>query len=30
MRSPLMIDCRNFLSAKDLEAAGFQHVGIGC
>jgi UDPglucose 6-dehydrogenase len=30
MRSPLLIDCRNFLSAKDLEAAGFQHVGIGC
>jgi UDPglucose 6-dehydrogenase len=30
MRSPLIIDCRNFLSAKDLEAAGFQHVGIGC
>jgi UDPglucose 6-dehydrogenase len=30
MRSPLMIDCRNFLSAKDLEEAGFQHVGIGC
>jgi UDPglucose 6-dehydrogenase len=30
MRSPLMIDCRNFLSAQDLEAAGFQHVGIGC
>jgi UDPglucose 6-dehydrogenase len=30
MRSPLIIDCRNFLSAKDLEAAGFQHIGIGC
>jgi UDPglucose 6-dehydrogenase len=30
MRSPLMIDCRNFLSAKQLTAAGFQHVGIGC
>lgn len=30
MRSPLMIDCRNFLSASDLKAAGFQHVGIGC
>lgn len=30
MRSPLMIDCRNFLSATELTAAGFQHVGIGC
>ena len=30
MRSPLMIDCRNFLSATDLTAAGFQHIGIGC
>ncbi len=30
MRSPLMIDCRNFLSATELTAAGFQHIGIGC
>jgi UDPglucose 6-dehydrogenase len=30
MRSPLMIDCRNFLSATDLTTAGFQHIGIGC
>jgi UDPglucose 6-dehydrogenase len=30
MRSPLMIDCRNFLSASELTKAGFQHVGIGC
>jgi UDPglucose 6-dehydrogenase len=30
MRSPLMIDCRNFLSATELTEAGFQHIGIGC
>ncbi len=30
MRSPLMIDCRNFLSATELTKAGFQHIGIGC
>ncbi len=30
MRSPLMIDCRNFLSSTDLIDAGFQHIGIGC
>jgi UDPglucose 6-dehydrogenase len=30
MRSPLMIDCRNFLSAAELTSAGFQHIGIGC
>ncbi len=30
MRSPLIVDCRNFLSATDLVAAGFHHVGIGC
>jgi UDPglucose 6-dehydrogenase len=30
MRSPLMIDCRNFLSPAKLTAAGFQHIGIGC
>jgi UDPglucose 6-dehydrogenase len=29
MRSPLMIDCRNFLSAEQLTTAGFQHIGIG-
>lgn len=30
MRSPLMIDCRNFLSASALSDAGFHHIGIGC
>ncbi len=30
MRSPLAIDCRNFLSATDLRAAGFHYIGIGC
>jgi UDPglucose 6-dehydrogenase len=30
MRSPLMIDCRNFLSPAKLTEAGFQHIGIGC
>ena len=30
MRSPLIIDCRNFLSTSDLKAAGFHHIGIGC
>jgi UDPglucose 6-dehydrogenase len=30
MRLPLMIDCRNFLSAAELTEAGFQHIGIGC
>jgi UDPglucose 6-dehydrogenase len=30
MRSPLMIDCRNFLSPTKLTEAGFQHIGIGC
>jgi UDPglucose 6-dehydrogenase len=30
MRLPLMIDCRNFLSATELTQAGFQHIGIGC
>jgi UDPglucose 6-dehydrogenase len=30
MRSPLMIDCRNFLSPEKLAEAGFQHIGIGC
>ncbi len=30
MRSPIMIDCRNFLSPADLKKAGFLHIGIGC
>ena len=30
MRSPLIIDCRNFLSPTELAKAGFQHIGIGC
>ena len=30
MRSPLAIDCRNFLSSTDLRAAGFHYIGIGC
>jgi UDPglucose 6-dehydrogenase len=30
MRSPLLVDCRNFLSPAMLVAAGFQHIGIGC
>jgi UDPglucose 6-dehydrogenase len=30
MRSPIMIDCRNFLSPAELTQAGFQHIGIGC
>ncbi|WP_310489046.1 UDP-glucose/GDP-mannose dehydrogenase family protein [Chamaesiphon sp. VAR_69_metabat_338] len=30
MRSPLLVDCRNFLSPAMLTAAGFQHIGIGC
>jgi UDPglucose 6-dehydrogenase len=30
MRSPIIIDCRNFLSPADLARAGFQHIGIGC
>jgi UDPglucose 6-dehydrogenase len=29
MRSPFMIDCRNFLSATALSKAGFQYIGIG-
>jgi UDPglucose 6-dehydrogenase len=29
MRSPLMIDCRNFLSCSEIEQAGFKYVGIG-
>jgi UDPglucose 6-dehydrogenase len=30
MRSPLAIDCRNFLSPTDLRSAGFHYIGIGC
>jgi UDPglucose 6-dehydrogenase len=30
MRSPLAIDCRNFLSSADMRDAGFQYIGIGC
>jgi UDPglucose 6-dehydrogenase len=30
MRSPIAIDCRNFLSSSKLTDAGFQHIGIGC
>ena len=30
MRSPIIVDCRNFLSPAKLAAAGFQHIGIGC
>ena len=30
MRSPIVVDCRNFLSPAMLTAAGFQHIGIGC
>jgi UDPglucose 6-dehydrogenase len=29
MRSPLLIDCRNFLPAQKLIEAGFKHIGIG-
>ncbi len=29
MRSPLMVDCRNFLAPAQLTAAGFQYIGIG-
>ncbi len=29
MRSPHVIDCRNFLSAAELTKAGFQYTGIG-
>lgn len=30
MRCPLIVDCRNFLSAPQLTSAGFTYVGIGC
>ena len=30
MRSPLLVDCRNFLSSTQLMKDGFQHIGIGC
>ncbi len=29
MRSPFMIDCRNFLCSVELTNAGFQYIGIG-
>jgi UDPglucose 6-dehydrogenase len=29
MAHPVMIDGRNFLDPKQLEAAGFRYVGIG-
>jgi UDPglucose 6-dehydrogenase len=29
MRSAIIVDCRNFLSATELTQAGFQHIGIG-
>ncbi len=30
MRSPFLIDCRNFLTADSMTAAGFKYVRIGC
>jgi UDPglucose 6-dehydrogenase len=30
MRSPIVVDCRNFLSPIKLAEAGFNHIGIGC
>ncbi len=30
MRSPILVDCRNFLSPSQLANAGFQRIGIGC
>jgi UDPglucose 6-dehydrogenase len=30
MRSPLLIDCRNFLAAESMTAAGFKYIRIGC
>ncbi|AFY91593.1 UDP-glucose dehydrogenase family protein [Chamaesiphon minutus] len=30
MRSPIVVDCRNFLSPTKLAEAGFNHIGIGC
>jgi UDPglucose 6-dehydrogenase len=29
MRSPILVDCRNFLSPAQLANAGFQRIGIG-
>jgi UDPglucose 6-dehydrogenase len=29
MRSPIIVDCRNFLSPVEITQAGFQHIGIG-
>jgi UDPglucose 6-dehydrogenase len=30
MRSPYFIDCRNFLTAASMTAAGFKYIRIGC
>jgi UDPglucose 6-dehydrogenase len=30
MRSPFLIDCRNFLAAEMMTAAGFKYLRIGC
>jgi UDPglucose 6-dehydrogenase len=30
MRSPFLIDCRNFLAADIMTAAGFKYIRIGC
>jgi UDPglucose 6-dehydrogenase len=30
MRSPFLIDCRNFLAADSMTAAGFKYIRIGC
>jgi UDPglucose 6-dehydrogenase len=30
MRSPYLIDCRNFLNAERMTAAGFKYISIGC
>ncbi|PSB56289.1 UDP-glucose dehydrogenase family protein [Chamaesiphon polymorphus] len=30
MRSPIVVDCRNFLSPIKLSESGFNHIGIGC
>jgi UDPglucose 6-dehydrogenase len=30
MRSPFSIDCRNFLAADSMTAAGFKYINIGC
>ncbi len=30
MRSPWLVDCRNFLPAETVSAAGFKYIRIGC